>query len=86
MVPPYSFLREFASKQAHLECQKQTLFSRHGALNLKLESLRRRACVVNRHAQMLPRWCLKGTLTTDAHRERPAALAILCGIFGSTGV
>jgi len=55
MVPPDALPREFTGEQAHLECQKQALLSRHAALNLKLESLRRRVCVASRHAQMLPR-------------------------------
>ena len=56
MVPPDPLPRQFAGEQAHLEREQQTSFPRHGHLNLKLESLRRRTCVASRHAQMLPRY------------------------------
>src|SRR5580698_3331058 len=74
MIPPYSFLRQFAGEQAHLECQNQTLFSRHGALNLKLESLCRRACIGSRHhGQMLPRNCTCKLARFTSAQTFPAA-------------
>src|SRR5271166_726845 len=57
MIASNPLPREFAGELAHLERQQKALLPRHGALNLKLESLRRRAGVANRHAQMLPRYC-----------------------------
>jgi hypothetical protein len=59
MVPPDPLPRQFLREQAHLKRQQQALLPRHGALNLELESSRRRASVAHRHAQMLPRCCAR---------------------------
>jgi hypothetical protein len=46
---------QFPREQAHLKRQQKALFAGHRLLNPELNRLRRRACVGERHEQILPR-------------------------------
>jgi hypothetical protein len=55
MFLPNPGTSEIACEEAHFECQKETLLSRHRVENLKLDGLRLGACIARKHEEMLSR-------------------------------
>jgi bifunctional non-homologous end joining protein LigD len=63
---------QFPGERAHLECQEETLFPRHGTEDFKLDRLRLGTCIADGHGKMLSRkphpvaqW-LAGARVTDS--------------------